>query len=415
MDIASNEDIKIDFNKVTELGNRLLTELDEVRESGPIIWAPSINGWVVTRHEDILQAFSGSFPLSVERYSNISFGMDSVEEFAATLPMTANSVPHWIVNMDGSRHARLRRLLMRAFSRKVVEDVRPLAQATIKSVLDGLPVGSDIEFVDQIARAITGRVILRFFGLPEAHLANLKTWALEMGLSFAAARPPMDMMLAGEKSLRDMSAVFLPEIAARKKHPSDDFLTQLVQAQDGEDRLTDEEVMGICYVSLIAGHDTTMNSMSLGVDLLRRHPDQIQYLLEHPEATLNSVMEVTRLSAMSTAQVRIVTADFEWHGKQLHRGDLVLLAVAAGNRDPRVFANPLELDLSRRADRVMTFGPGIHHCIGHLLAKMQLSEFFPAFFTRFDIEVLDKSMSFTPTLAFRGLDTLNIRVSPKQH
>ena len=413
MDIAADGGIAIDFNKVKELGNRLLTELDEVRETAPIVWAPSVNGWVVTRHEDVVKAFAGELPLSVERYSSTSFGMSAVEEFFAKLPITANSVPHWIVNMDGPRHARLRRLLIRAFSRKVIEDIRPWSREAIKKTLDGLPESSDIEFVDQVARAITGHVILRFFGLPEAHLASLAQWALEMNLGFAAARPPMEMMLLGEKSLRDMREVFLPEIAARKENPRDDFLTQLVQAQDGDDRLTDDEVMGICYVSLIAGHDTTMNSMALGVDLLSRHPDQIKYMLEHPEGISSSIMEISRLSAMSTAQVRVVTADFEWHGKQIRQGDFMLLAVAAANRDPRVFDNPLKLDLSRRTDRVVTFGPGVHHCIGHLLAKMQMSEFFLAFFSRFNVEVLDKSLAFTPSLAFRGVETLHVRVASK--
>jgi cytochrome P450 len=111
--------------------------------------------------------------------------------------------------------------------------------------------------------------------------------------------------------------------------------------------------------------------------------------------------------------VRVVTADFEWHGKQIRQGDFMLLAVAAANRDPRVFDNPLKLDLSRRTDRVVTFGPGVHHCIGHLLAKMQMSEFFPAFFSRFNVEVLDKSLAFTPSLAFRGVETLHVRVASK--
>jgi cytochrome P450 len=414
MNMDSAEILDIDFRRIAELGNDLLPALDIMREAAPVVWSPSANAWIVTRHSDVVQAFAGDVPLSMERFSSMAFGAIPVEEFFAKLPITANTIPHWIVNMDPPRHTRLRKLMTRAFSRKVIEDVRPFAQATIKRVLDGLSPPCDIEFLDEVARAITGRVILHLFGLPEVHLASFQKWSYALNTALGAPQPPMHAMEGAETALREMRDVFLPEIAARKAQPRGDFLTQLVQARDGDDRLEDEEVMGICYVALIAGHDTTMNSMALGVDTLLRHPGQIRYMLEHPDNIVNSVMEVTRLSAMSTSQPRAVGADFEWHGKQLRKGELVLVMVAAANRDPRVFSHPLELDLSRPTEQVVTFGPGIHHCIGHLLAKMQLGEFFPAFFRRFDAQVLDESLRFIPSIAFRGLESMHVRLREKQ-
>ena len=405
---------EIDFRKIAELGNRLLPALDRMREEAPVIWSPSASAWIVTRHADVVQAFAGEIPLSMERFSSMAFGAIPVEEFFEKLPITANTIPHWIVNMDPPRHTRLRKLMTRAFSRKVIEDVRPFAQATIKRVLDGLTAPCDIEFLDQVARAITGRVILHLFGLPETHLSSFQKWSYALNTALGAPQPPMHAMEAAETALREMRDVFLPEIAARKLQPREDFLSQLVQARDGDDRLEEEEVMGICYVALIAGHDTTMNSMALGVDTLLRHPDQIDYMLSYPEGIVNSVVEITRLSAMSTSQPRAVAKDFEWHGKQLRKGDLVLVMVAAANRDPLVFDHPLQLDLSRPTEKVVTFGPGIHHCIGHLLAKMQLGEFFPAFFSRFNAQVLDESLRFIPSIAFRGLESMHVRLSEKR-
>jgi cytochrome P450 len=405
---------EIDFRKIAELGNRLLPALDRMREEAPVIWSPSASAWIVTRHADVVQAFAGEIPLSMERFSSMAFGAIPVEEFFEKLPITANTIPHWIVNMDPPRHTRLRKLMTRAFSRKVIEDVRPFAQATIKRVLDGLTAPCDIEFLDQVARAITGRVILHLFGLPETHLSSFQKWSYALNTALGAPQPPMHAMEAAETALREMRDVFLPEIAARKLQPREDFLSQLVQARDGDDRLEEEEVMGICYVALIAGHDTTMNSMALGVDTLLRHPDQIDYMLSYPEGIVNSVVEITRLSAMSTSQPRAVAKDFEWHGKQLRKGDLVLVMVAAANRDPLVFDHPLQLDLSRPTEKVVTFGPGIHHCIGHLLAKMQLGEFFPAFFSRFNAQVLDESLRFIPSIAFRGLESMHVRLTEKR-
>src|SRR5262249_55507688 len=115
--------------------------------------------------------------------------------------------------------------------------------------------------------------------------------------------------------------------------------------------------------------------------------------------------------AMATTMVRIATADFEWHGKIIKKGDLVYLLIAGANRDPRYFADPEKLDMARKEVMMMTFAPGLHHCIGHLLAKMQLGEFFPAFFKRFPrVEVADETLHYTPVMGFRGLDRLNLRV-----
>jgi cytochrome P450 len=116
---------------------------------------------------------------------------------------------------------------------------------------------------------------------------------------------------------------------------------------------------------------------------------------------------------MSTAQGRLVTRDFEWRGAKLRKGDYAMLMIAAANRDPRRFDDPERLDLTRDTSEVATFGPGIHHCIGHLLAKMQLGEFFTRLFSRFEVEVLDAELSFIASLTFRGLETMHVRLRPR--
>jgi cytochrome P450 len=124
------------------------------------------------------------------------------------------------------------------------------------------------------------------------------------------------------------------------------------------------------------------------------------------------VDEIMRHVAMSASQTRVASQDFEWHGKTIRRGEVVYLWVASANRDPRVFATPDELDLSRQIKETLVFGRGIHHCIGHLLAKLQLGEFFPAMFERFAVEVLDDPLDYSGGYAFRTLSSLTIRVQP---
>jgi len=401
----------IDFAHADKLGNLLLVELDRFRETAPVVWSDSAGAWIVTRHQDVMDALVGKYPLSNARFRAEGFTAISAQERPDRLPILTASIPHWVFNLDPPDHTRLRKLLTRAFSKQVVGNVQPFAEATIERILDSVPVGENVEFLEAVARAITGRVILRLFGLGEELLERFQFWSQALNLALGVLHAPAEALDTAETALREMREVLMPEIEARSKQPTEDFLSQLVSAHEDGDRLSHEEVMGICYVALIAGHDTTMNSMALGVDALARYPEQIEYLLQHPDHIVNSVMEITRLSAMSTGQGRLVSEDFEWHGVKLKKGDYAMLMFAAANRDPRRFDHPTTLDLSRDTSQVATFGPGIHHCIGHLLAKMQLSEFFTRFFSRFNVEVLDKELAFIAAYGFRGLDEMNVRLT----
>jgi cytochrome P450 len=254
-------------------------------------------------------------------------------------------------------------------------------------------------------------VILKKFGLHESHLRKLKDWAYSFNVALGGVRPSPELLAGVERSITEMDELFIPEIAKRRANPGDDFLSQLVLARDHEDKLSEEEILGICYLVIVAGHDTTLNSMTLGVAALADNPGPRQYLLDHPDKILDSTMEVMRYSAMSTAFNRVAAENFEWHGKQIKKGDNVWMMTAGANRDPRIFENPEAMDMTRPQDRSTVFGPGIHHCIGHLLAKMQLTEFFPEFFRRFpNAKVLDKELDFQPALSFRGLNSLHVKL-----
>ena len=169
-----------------------------------------------------------------------------------------------------------------------------------------------------------------------------------------------------------MAEIFTREIEDRRKTPRSDFITALVTAADGGDTLTVDEMIGALILIIVAGHDTTSNSMTLGVRALDRHPAAWAEMRAHPERSVDSAVELMRYSAMSAGQPRLAAQDFEWRGRKIRKHDLVMLLIAGGNRDPQVFPNPEKLDLTRANDQSQTFAPGLHHCIGHLLAKLQL-------------------------------------------
>ena len=412
MDIAATAGANPDLRRIAEMGNGVLASLNAVRETGPVVWNDSVRGWLVTRHQDVIDGFQGRYPLSCVRIETRTFSPERLELMSKRYPLMLKSLPNWIVNTDAPRHTRLRALMARAFSRKFVDNLRPFARATIAQVLDGIAVQDEVEFVEKVARQITGRVILRKFGLPERYLALLPKWSYTFNTGLGGVvDPTLEVMDGVEQSFAEMQDIFSAEVANRRGRPTEDFLSELVMARDGGDGLTEEELLGICYLVIVAGHDTTLNTMALGVAALCEDAPARQYLLGHPDQILNSVMEVMRYVAMSTAQNRVAAADFDWHGVPIRKGDQVWLMIAAANRDPRVYADAERMDMTRATDQVAVFGPGIHHCIGHMLAKMQLCEFFPAFFTRFPAARLaQQQLDFQPYLTFRGLNNLQVRL-----
>lgn len=192
------------------------------------------------------------------------------------------------------------------------------------------------------------------------------------------------------------------------------MLTALLHATEDGETLSDDEMLAALSLLLVAGHDTTHNSITLGLVALSRSPSSWTYMRENPERILDCVNELMRISAMSAAQARVAVQDFEWGGKQIKSGDAVFLMQAAGNRDPSVFPQPDKIDFGHDNNRSLVFGPGLHHCVGHLLAKMQLCEFFSQLVRRFDsVDLLDERLDFMPQIVFRGLFRLNVRFHPR--
>jgi cytochrome P450 len=325
-------------------------------------------------------------------------------------------VQSWITESDPPNHTRLRKLLSKAFGKSVVEGVRPFARARVAYLMDKIRESPEIEFNEGVARQLPGVVILKLLGLPDELYGHLKEWATSFTVALASALPKTEWLDRAERSMVEMNEIFRDQIAKRRRQPGgeNDLLSVMLSARDESDALSEEELLGVLQLIIVAGHDTTSNSMALGTATLARHPEAWRHMREHPQGTAQAVLEIMRYSAMSAAMPRAVSEDFVWHGRQLKKGEIVFLMIAAGNRDPRAFAEPEKLDLSRSNDNSLTFGPGLHHCIGHLLAKMQLNEYFGALVQRFDgATVLDQDLNFLPQLVFRGVSSLNIRFQPR--
>ena len=401
----------VDLNSVARLGNDFLWQLNQLRELEPVHWSAASQCWIITRHQDVDDALQGKFPLSLKRL--VSLGLAGVAEAdrARLFPTIMKYMPHWIIEIDPPDHTRQRKLLVKAFSKKVVEGMQPFVRARVAALMDKLVAQPQIEFNEEIARQLPGSVILELIGLPQEQMPRLRGWAQALAEGLGRPFVPEELLARVDRAMAEMNDVLVPLIEDRRVRPREDLLTSMIQAVDGGDALTLDEMLGALHVIIVAGHDTTSNTLTLGTVALAQQPQFWQHMQQNPERSLESSLELMRYVAMSTSQPRVVAADFVWHGKSLKRGDFVFLMLAAANRDPRMFGNPEAIEPGRaNIDRSMVFAPGMHHCIGHLLAKMQVSEFFSALVQRFSgVELLDPVLHFMPQIAFRGVYDLNVR------
>ncbi|RJG08265.1 cytochrome P450 [Massilia cavernae] len=397
------------------LGNKILGEFDKLRELEPIHWSDNSHGWLVTRHADVDDALQGKFPLSLRRVEMMIFGGLSPEQ-QAQLPLLRRYIRHWPVEMDGPEHTRLRKLLVKAFNKKVVDATLPFISERVGVLVDALEREPVVEFNEEIARQLPGSVILKLMGLPQEYLPRLRDWANAFQEGVSVPYADMDAKLRAEQAMQEMTEVFTAEIARRRQGAlqGNDLISSLLAAKEEGNGMSDDEVVGALQLAIIAGHDTTGATLTMGLATLIEHPEVWQHMYQHPEKTLESCLELMRYMAMSAAQPRVVAEDFEWHGKQLHKGEFVWLIFAAANRDPRVFSDPASMDPARNNERSMVFAPGMHHCIGHLLAKAQVTQLFGELVRRFEgADLLDPELSFMPQIVFRGLNHLNVRMRPR--
>ncbi len=402
----------VDLRHVRELGNELLKQIDAVRERSPIFWSPSQEAWIVSGHAEVTEGFSGKLPFSNERFTKVFRYMPDPEERAKRMPTILRLYPLEIVFTDPPQQGRLRRLMMPAFSRPVIERNRVFIGQAVAEALDQVEPGREFNFVEKIANVIPSRVILRLLGLSESYLPDLPRWssAAIAGLGGGADNP--ELLDAAEAVYVEMEQALRGEIERRRGAPATDFLSSLMNAEFDGDRLSDDEVVATGLLTILAGNDTTSNTLGLSAVALAENPQAWSFMREQPQAMPEAVMEMMRYVAMSTTQTRTVTEDFEWRGHRLRKGQLVYLMIAGANRDPAQFPDPEALDLGRSQVGNMTFGPGLHMCIGHLVARAQLEEFFTALVRRFDgIELADRELDWHSALAFRGLRSLKVRLN----
>lgn len=313
---------------------------------------------------------------------------------------------------DPPDHTRLRGLVNQAFVPRVVDDLEPRIRAIAADLLAAAADRAETDLVADYAFPLPATVIAELLGVPAADHARFQTWSEAIALSLDATQPA-DVHARGTQATMALGAYFVQLIAARRQTPRDDLLTALLAAEEAGDRLDAAELISMCVLLLVAGHETTKNLIANGVLTLLRHPDQLALLRRRPELVPQAVEELLRYESPVQRTARVAAADVDVEGRRLPAGSVVVAVLGAANRDPAVFADPDRLDVTRVANPHLAFGRGIHFCLGAPLARLEGRVALETLLRRHPaIELSRPSADWSANSLIRGLRTLHVSLGP---
>ena len=315
--------------------------------------------------------------------------------------------------MDPPDHTRLRNLVARAFTPRRIEGLRAATEAITTELLDSMGLdGGPVDLIQAFAYPLPVRVICRLLGIPEADEAVFTGWSrgIARSLDPTILRSP-EIDAAIDQARSELRAYLGDLLAFRRKTPGDDLLSGLAAVEADGDRISSGEVLSLAVLLLVAGHETTVNLIGNGVLALLRAPEQLALLRRSPDLVGAAVDELLRFDGPVQITQRVATEDMEVVGCQVRRGDEILLVLGAANRDPAVFAEPHRLDVTRDARRHVSFGGGIHHCLGAVLARMETQIALAALLDRYGRIELAGTPVRRPTFTLRGLESLPVALN----
>lgn len=386
-------------------------ELVRLQREAPVYWSEDRQGWLITRHADVKAAYADR-RLSAARLAQFFRGLspDVVSQLDAIRTYYAINVSR----MDGPDHMRIRSLMLKAFNKGSIRKIEGFLAETIEEILNRCEQAQEFEFGELISSRLPTMVMQRLLGLPDDAQGELFSLASTVSAAVAAVEPSDRLMLDMERSIRRLNTVFNALIAEREQSPGDDLISTLVHARDGLNRLSHDELLACFHAIIVAGTETTANTLGVATHWTAREAGLVQRLRDDPDCAYALASELLRYPGTVKCRTRVAAEDFELHGQAIAKGDLVWIMNAGANVDDSVFSNPFVIDPDRDTRGSMAFSPGLHFCIGYHLATLEVSEFLKKAFQRFDITILDDPIEMTSSYVFYGYKRLRVRFDRRQ-
>lgn len=376
----------------------------ELRETDPVHWDPFLYSWVVTRHADIVTALtklSADRTLTAERLEALGL--------AAMTPII-DVMARQMLFHDPPYHTRLRTLCAAAFTPARVAMLREHIQDIADKLIDGFIEKGTADIVADLAAPMPAIVTAEMMGLPVPDYEKLKQWSIDFGEILGSFLYDPARVARVTASVRDMTDYFRAAIRQQEIDPHEGLLLSLVQTEVNGARLTEEEIIANCILTMTGGHETTTNLIGSGLLTLLRHPGQMGMLVDDPSLVPMAVEELLRFESPIQHTARVAQNDFMLGGKLIRRGQKVLAVLAAGNRDPERFPHPDVLDVTRGDKGHLAFSCAAHFCFGAPLARLEGQIAFTSLLGRLkNLALGSNDYEWRENLGLRGLSALPVR------
>ena len=380
-----------------------------LRADHPVVYDPATNQWLVARFSDV------NALLRDRRLGRSYVHVATHQEFGRTPP------PAWeapfeasqrlqLIDMEPPDHTRLRRLVSTAFTPRTVEGLRPRVTELVDGLVSAALERGEFDLLADLIELLPVAVIAELLGIPPADRGLLRPWSADMTLMFELTRSQADERRAVQATV-EFSDYLQALVRERRARPRADLLSELSLVAEAGDHLSEDELIATAILLLNAGHEASVNGAANAWWTLFRHPEALAALRSDPGLVPTAVEELLRFDTPAPMFERWVLEDIELHGITIPRGQELALLFASANRDPDQFASPDNLVLDRAPNPHLSFGAGIHFCLGAPLARLELGILFRAILERMPALELVSEPAWKPRFVLRGLQALPVRVA----
>lgn len=369
----------------------------------PVLWDEW--HWVISGHAEVLTVLSDP-GVSSKRAQLEYLPPEQRAEFAALIELNTAMM----LFLDPPSHTRLRGLVAKAFSAKMIEQLRPRMTELVDELLDEVDGSGDWDVMTTLANPLPAQVIAELLGVPPADREQFRGWTNDYAAWLGTLSEDAGLRQRANLAAIEMGEYLRDIFALRRRQPADDLITALVQAEEAGDRLSEQELLSTVFLLLAAGNETTTNLIGNGLLTLLRNPTELARLRAEPQLIRPACEELLRYESPVQFTARLITAPIELEQARLEPGTYATLLLAAANRDPRQFEQPDRLDIGRRPNRHLSLAHGPHFCLGAPLARAEGQIAIGQVVQRFpQLELISDEASWRFNPGFRGLNSLAVR------
>ena len=373
----------------------------KLRDRDPVHYSILTRQFVVSRYADVDRI--------LRDHRNFSNDLQKARSSHGSLGTRKKLKPSMLAR-DPPDHTRLRSLVNRAFTPGSVAKMEDYIRATAHSLLDEVEGAGKFDLMKVFAAPLPAIVIARMIGVPERDLGRFQVWSDRLARALEPLLTPEEVedVFQTDRKLAGYHAAIIEQ---RRLGPRNDLVSRLVEAEEQGDKLTSDETIVMLRLLLITGNETTTNLIGNGVRALLHNPDQLSLLRERPELVPSAVEELLRYDSPVQLDMRIATCDLEIGDRPVPAGTLLSLVIGSANHDPERFRRPAELDITRSDQGNISFGRGIHHCLGAPLARLEGRIALEVLLERFsEIGFGARPPKYRPSVVLRGLEHFDVRV-----